>query len=429
MTVKYRSIVLCCLTAAPLAAAACGAKTGLKIPDAGLDAGVDAGIEDRIEKEKPPCIDLPFEGEPINLPLETRAEIGRADVAFVIDVTASMMGEISAIRSELRDVIVPGIEAEIPDVRFSVASFADFPQLPYGLPGEDEPFRQRLAMTNDIVSVQGAMNGLRLQDGRDQPESQVEALYQTATGEGLTGWIEPSLGCPTGGFGYPCFRFDALPIVLLFTDAPFHNGPGNSAPYALSPAPHLYTEARDALRDNGVKTIGFFSGDGSSSERDDLETLARDTDTTEGGRPLVFNIGPDGRNLGTDLIDAIKVFSNTLVFDIDAVVRDGELTDGVDATQFVESLVPVSARPEDGLEFIDFEAGVFRGVRSGTDVVFQLTVFNDAVAPGMGPQAFLIEVVFRADGRDVLGRTPVLLVVPGADGTGCEAFVDDNEDP
>ena len=283
-------------------------------------------------------------------------------------------------------------------------------------------------MTNDILSVQGAMNGLLLQDGRDQPESHVEALYQTATGEGLEEWIEPSLGCPMGGFGYPCFREDALPVVLLFTDAPFHNGPGGRSPYALSPAPHDYDDAREALVDRGIKTIGFYSGPRSSGDRFDLEELARDTGTTDGGSPLVFNIGTDGTGLGTDLIEAIKVFASTLIFDIDAQARDTDLTDGFDATTFVDSIVPVEARPPDGVQEIDLEENVFRGVLSGTAVVFRLTLVNNAIAPGVGPQSFLIEVVFRADGRDVLGTREVLLVVPGADGTGCEAFVENNDE-
>ena len=32
-------------------------------------------------------------------------------------------------------------------------------------------------------------------------------------------------GCPANTFGYPCFRDDAIPIVVLFTDDPMNNGP------------------------------------------------------------------------------------------------------------------------------------------------------------------------------------------------------------
>ncbi len=52
--------------------AGCGAKTGLDLPDAGLDAGTDAPI---------PCMELLPDAGPIILPLETEAQVGRADVS------------------------------------------------------------------------------------------------------------------------------------------------------------------------------------------------------------------------------------------------------------------------------------------------------------------------------------------------------------
>ena len=79
--------------------------------------------------------------------------------------------------------------------------------------------------------------------GSDGPESYVPALYSTATGMGLT-WptgMIPGRTCEmipdeTGPRrGYPCFRPGALPIILLFGDANFHNGPG--AMYAYG-CPH-----------------------------------------------------------------------------------------------------------------------------------------------------------------------------------------------
>lgn len=72
-----------------------------------------------------------------------------------------------------------------------------------------------------------------------------------------------------------------------------------------------------------------------------------------------------------------------------------------------------------GVGEIDVEAGVFRRTRTGTRVVFELTLRNDAVAPGVGPQRFQLEVVFRGDGRQRLGARTIEIVVPGSDGSGC----------
>jgi len=387
----------------------CGAKTGLDVPDGGPDAGTDAGL---------PCVEVPLDGGAIELPLETEAQLGRADVVFLIDVTASMMDEIDRIRDSLQSRLAPAIESEIPDAYLSVATFADFPEDPYG-DADDDPFTLMLPMSSELSRVQAAVSAIELGNGRDEAESQVEALYQVATGEGLGTYIPPSVGCPSGGTGYPCFRGDALPIVLLFTDAPFHNGPGGSAPYgpAVTPPPHSYTQMVDALGSVGVRVIGFDSGDAGS----DLRRIASDTDATDtSGRPLVFEIGRRGENLGTGVVDAMKTFADAVVFDIDAVPSDPVPGDGVNVTEFVEAIVPVRASPRSGIEGIDEEAGVFRGVTAGTTVVFQLRIRNDAVVPGEEPQRFQLEIVFRGDGRTRLGRRLVEIVIPGADGEGCD---------
>jgi hypothetical protein len=404
---------------------ACGAKTGLHVPetDAGMDAdaAMDAEMDADAAIDAPiPCIEIPFDGGPIELPLSTQAELRRADVAFLIDTTASMGDEIDRIREQLRDRLAPGIEAEIPDAQFAVATFADFPVDPFGAP-EDNPFELRLPMTDDLAQAQAAMNAIFLGNGRDEAESQVEAMYQIATGEGLGGYVSPSFGCPSGGVGYPCFRTDALPIVLLFTDAPMHNGPGGGAAYGgvIRPEPHRYDEAIDALLALDIRVIGFDSGDGAGAN--DLRAAATDTNALDSsGGPLVYDIGPRGERLGTGVIDAIKTFAEAVIFDIDTAIFDPDPGDGVDVRDFVEGVVPLRAEPMSGIREIDSEGGVFRGVVSGTTVVFQLTVRNDAVVPGPMPQSFLLEVVFRGDERTRLGRTIVELIIPGADGMGCE---------
>lgn len=390
----------------------CGAKTGVDVPDATLDGGPDADI---------PCIELLPDGGPIDLPLSTEAQVGQADVLFLIDTTASMQDEIDQIRDTLRDQLAPAIESELQDTRIGVATFADFPIDPYGdSEAGDVPFQLLLPMTDDLSRVQAAVQSIALGNGRDEPESQVEALYQVATGEGLGSFVPTSFGCPSGGFGYPCFRDDAIPVVLLFSDAPFHNGPtGTNAYEDILPTPHTYEEARDELGANEVVVMGFDSGDGGAEA--DMEDLARDTNALDAsGNPLVFDIGRRGERLGTGVIDAISLFADAVVFDIDAILLDPDPGDGVDVTAFVEAIVPLSASPPDGVAEIDREAGVFRGVVSGTTVVFQLRIRNDAVVPGPRAQRFRLEIVFRGDGRTRLDRRIIEIVIPGTDGSGCE---------
>jgi hypothetical protein len=209
-------------------------------------------------------------------------------------------------------------------------------------------------------------------------------------------------------------------VVLLFTDAPFHEGPGGTQPYSrISPRPHVYDEAVSELNRLGIKVMCFDSGDGGAVS--DLQSIARDTDAIGiDGRPLVFDVGRRGENLGTEVIGAIELFAEAIEFDVDTLLLDPDPRDGVDPRDFVAAVVPVSADPPDGVGSIDTEAGVFRDVVSGTDLLFRLTLHNDAIVPGPTARRFRLEIVFRGDGRTRLDRRIIEIVIPGADGTGCD---------
>ena len=218
-----------------------------------------------------------------------------ADVVFLVDTTGSMGGEIRQIQSRLRDTIIPGLEAEIADVRFAVARFDDFAYGGYGS-GSDRPYQVVSAATSSVSAAQSAVDTLFASGGGDAPESDTEALFQVATGAGHGGWVAPSsLG----------LRPSATKIILLFTDAPFHNGPGGSNPYfGISPAPHTYDQAVASLRAIDAHVLGLMSGTPAYS---DLLSIARDTDAVAAdGSPIVFDIGADGSRLGTEVVRAVQ---------------------------------------------------------------------------------------------------------------------------
>lgn len=406
--------------------AGCGAKTGLYVPDADAQAPLDASDAGVDAFDAGPdadiCVEVPLDGGPIQVELEVEAEVGSADITFLIDVTASMGEEIDRIRSRLRDQLSPAVDEAIPDSQLAVATFADFPVRGYGNAGAgDNPFELRLPMTTELSQVQAAVNAINLGDGADIQESQVEALYQLATGAGRGTYVPPSAGCPMGGVGYACMRRDAFPIVLLFTDAEFHNGPDGDFPYStgdIVPPPARYEQAVAALNALGMVVIGFDSGEGAA--RDHLSRVARDTGAIADGRPLVYDIGSRGQRLGTQVVSAIQTFASSVEQDIDAIFLDGDPTDGLDALDFVEGIRPLRADPADGVSAIDVAAGVFRDARAGTVLTWEITVFNDAVVPGPRPQRVRLEIIFRGDARRRLSRIFVDIVIPGEDGAGCE---------
>ncbi len=412
--------------ATALACVGCGAKTGLYVPDGGdnapdasFDAGIDSGMDAGIDADL--CIEVPFDGGPVEISLEVEAQIGAADIAFLIDVTSSMDQEIDRIRARLRDSIAPAIREAIPDSRLAVATFADFAVGSYGSSVRgDKPFELRLPMTDDISAVQAAVNSITMADGRDVEESQVEALYQLATGEGRGSHVPPSAGCPSGGRGYACFRSDAMAVVMLFTDAEFHNGPDGAHPYGsdVVPRPATYPDALAALRALDMRVIGFDSGRG--VPRQHLERVARDTGAVADGDELVYDIGSTGEGLSAGVVEAIRTFASTAEQDVDAIYFDGDPTDDVNSADFVEALRPLSADPMSGVGSIDFDAGVFRDVTAGTLLTWEVVLRNDAVVPGPRPQRFRLEVIFRGDMRRRISRAFIDIVVPGTDGAGCD---------
>ena len=154
--------------------------------------------------------------------------------------------------------------------------------------------------------------------------------------------------------------------------------------------------------------------------RNTLRRLARDTDTLAGSEPLVYDIGSRGQELTTSVVSAIQTFAGTVVQDIDAVLSDGDRSDGIDPLDLIEAIEGTQAIPSDGVSAI--EGALFREAKAGTQLFWRVIIRNDAIAPGVGPQRIRVRVTFRGDGTRRLGEQLFDIVVPGADGSGCESL-------
>ncbi len=400
---------------------ACGAKTGLYVPDADVDVGVDAGMDAGVDAGPPPplCVEVPRDAGPVEVRLAVPARLAVVDVMFVLDATASMLDEIETIRRRLVDVVVPGIRGAIPDAAFGVALTGEFPVLPHGLPPV-QPYDLRAPITTDALRVQSALERLPTWDNLDEPEAQVEGLYQVATGEGLEPFIPPSAGCPSGGSGGACFRRDALPVVMVITDAPMNNGPTGMGAYAFE-GPHTWEQTRRALVALEAKLIGLGARDAFSlSPMPDLRAAALATGAVNGaGGPLAFDIGSRGGGLGGRIVEAVQQLADGTPLDIDAIVQDVP-GDAIDATLLVRQVRPRSASPPDGVAAV--EADRFVGVRPGTVLTFELVLDAAAAPPSTETLAVRARVVFRAFRRSRIDRREVLLIIPGDDGGSCESL-------
>lgn len=127
------------------------------------------------------------------------------DVLFLFDSTGSMGDDIANAKANA-STLLDSISSRFKNFRVAVADYKDFPQSPYGDPG-DYVFNARQAFTTDKAAAQAAINGLSAAGGNDWPESVYTALSKSISGEGIGAWREN-----------PARR-----IIILIGDAPGHD--------------------------------------------------------------------------------------------------------------------------------------------------------------------------------------------------------------
>lgn len=198
------------------------------------------------------------------------------DIGVVVDVSGSFEDDLTNFRDEV-GAIVSLVTAVYPNALFGLATFQDYPLLGFG-DLTDTPH----ALVRDIGSRENfieGVNAIRAEGGGDTPESQLVSLYQCITGEGQV--IPTSVD---GGYTIPpglnfSFRKGSARIILLWTDASFHE-PSLSSGY---PGPSL-TEVVNAA-------------------------------TSLSGRRLQSNLGDNHRALQVDLgANAIRIVGIVSIF-------------------------------------------------------------------------------------------------------------------
>ncbi|WP_437734186.1 VWA domain-containing protein [Sorangium sp. So ce1335] len=403
--------------------------------------------------------------------LDFSTDISQADVVFAMDTTSSMGNVISSLRSTLQDMI-DQLADGIPSIGIGVTHYKDFPRSPYG-GGADKPFFLEHRVMSVLTpegrnSVQDAVDDLLASGGGDTPESGWEALYQIARGAG-TGEggarvppFDPMTAPPdaipagetVGHIGGVGFRAGSLPIVVMMTDVPNHNGTVPSYNYTGLSSPS-YTQALSAMTSLGGRLIGMVTDlDDGSEAKADLTAGALATGsvvpptawgpegmrpprcdvgqccTGEGGKgvaaangkcPLVFQISSSGTGLSLAVVQAIKVLTTYVTLDISAAAVDDEEGDAIDAvSSFVDKIIANNEAQEpctSGLRVVDKDrdgvADTYTNVFPGPTVCFDvIPKINAAVPPKETPQMFTASIVVTGDGVTTLSTRKVFFLVP-----------------
>ncbi|MEO0324240.1 MAG: hypothetical protein AAF447_14865, partial [Myxococcota bacterium] len=398
---------------------------------------------------------LPFNGRPQEEDLDFATDIRVADVFFLTDTTGSMGGTIANVKSAVTTPgtgIIDRVVEVIPDAWFGGGKHDDFPFASYGSAGRDEAFLLAIAMTppDRRTDVQTAFDAIAQGAGADGPESHTEALFQIMTGAGAD-WTHSSgtsysvrryVGdCLDSGFGAPCFRPGALPIVVHFTDICGHEGPpGETAtcdPYTgITPSPATWAEAVDEMNARGAKYVGINASRGAGCEPpydpsgfSPCFYLARTAEATGSidldGNFLVFDL--PNESTSADFVDGvvggIETVATRVPLDVDTQVRSDGGT--VDTRSFVKRRQPACradpptdpcwtppADIEADQAIAAIDESTFFGVIPGTSVKFRVTFRNDFVEGGDTAQLFIAFIDVRGGGSTVLDTRQVFIIVP-----------------
>jgi hypothetical protein len=418
---------------------------------------------------------LPYEDPQQNRPLDFGTDVSIADVHFAMDTTASMGGEITALRNSLSGTVIPGITDPvngIPNTAFGVSRYEDFPVGGYG-GTTDLPFQLHQRITTVVADVQAGVNALSLRSGADVPESGWESMYRVATGGALS-WsggsvaaFDPNTGGPQaaqaynpathgllGGVG---FRAGALPVLVHITDARSHDTttlPGGSCQssdvYGGTVSAHSKAAAIAALQARGIRVVGVSSTafTGGCNPRPDLVEAATATgaqvpptawdasrpagcgagqcctgingagQAPVGGLcPLVFDVDSNGGGLGTSIVTAIKALANFAVLDVstrkNSMPQPNAFGGTTDPSVFITDIIPVNLTPvPSGGIRLDPTGRIFLDVLPGTTATFDVQARNTVLMQARDAQVFTLQIEVLGDGITVLSTRQVVIIVP-----------------
>lgn len=256
------------------------------------------------------------------------------DVFFLIDVSGSMQDTIDGVRRALFSII-DRLRLEGVDVWFGVGEYRSYTQPP--------AYKRRLDISPPGPRLRRALNALFASGG--QEETQLMALYQIATGEGID---EPNHHITPGQQAN--FRPQAEKVIIHATDAQFSTGPGHPT----------FEQVAAALNARGIKQIGIAVGDCEPNQRcletplDGLRRVAADTGTTappegvdcdgDGDTELNFQ-EPLACRLERAQVDDAATMAAVIVNTVRALRDDGEVRFEADGPAgVVRSVTPIQPR-------------------------------------------------------------------------------------
>jgi hypothetical protein len=328
-----------------------------------IQAALDSLGDETLQIDEPYTINLGEGVDEVTVQISTvipaeGAVFDKVDIMFLVDVSSSYNDDIATFRDKANELI-DAFAGAGNNVQIGLASFSDYPQSPYG-GSNDYEFRLDQPLTSDFDSIRTGLDALTILYGGDYPESQLEALNQTAQSD--AGW-----------------RPGALPVIFLATDASFHNSDEESEYPGTG-----YDETLTTLNDGSITVFGFQSG----GTLADVIQIATDT----GGEAFVLS--RDSAEIVAAVQDAIGAANSDLVVSLKPF---GDFAD------LVRSITPadiVGAEPGDPI------TGVNPGDTVNFDVVFSRGIIDDG-----GSHTFSFRLRVVANDVAIIIEIPVTVIL------------------
>jgi len=296
-----------------------------------VKGAVQAAIDSLGEKTVPQGdlidVDLPFGSGNIERVVEVTVPsdkvFDKVDILFLVDVSGSYGDDIVQFRNQAISLVNAFSEAGA-NVEIGLASFSDFPISPYGSSASaDYAYHLDQPLTTDSSTMIAAINALTIHSGADGPESQLEALYQAATGEGRTIDGFPFADIAPSDVGW---RQGALPIIFLATDAGFHDSDDEPAYPGAGRGDVLAALTQKKIRVYGLQAGGSIT---------DVESIVADT----GGES--FTLSSNSSEVVAAVEAALGSAASSVTIEL---VKNGDFADLVESICTREA-VPVCEPP------------------------------------------------------------------------------------
>ena len=363
-----------------------------------------------------------------------QTRIRAADVMFVVDTTGSMQTTINNVQSSLMSTIVPGIVAAIGpmgNVRYGLAGHGDFQEGGPNYTGNVTVFQR---LTRDASLVQAATRNLRADNGGDTAESAVPAMHALISGRGFPSYggtatrdVNPVTDCMQApdepeSYGWGCFQVGRVPLIVLLSDAPWHNGPTVTTNwYARStPMAPMFSNLVSEMRRRGAYFIGVavgaftdFSTPGTMFEHS--RTLAVNTMTLDGmGQPVVFQGAASA--VASQVVSAVTTIVGQSRQEIttrtDPDRMEMRLPMGRTTANFIRAVVPHSAIPEMPAGYDRKDMTTFYNVSPDARVEFEVDFYNDFQPGGAAATLYRATIVVLGRAMSEVDRRDVFIIVP-----------------